>query len=105
MVVRPILDRRDRFLTIAQFARIAGFSVYHSAEVLRGLERWGLIGWFGFVGIPGQGKAPKVYYLRRKDLTYCVLKRAFLRIRWSRLVMCRRRGRRICTTVCGSLMS
>jgi hypothetical protein len=30
------------------------------------LERWGLIGWFGFVGIPGQGKAPKVYYLRRK---------------------------------------
>jgi Replication-relaxation len=58
--------QKYRFLTIAQFARIAGFSVYHSAEVLRGLQRWGLIGWFGFVGIPGQGKAPKVYYLRRK---------------------------------------
>jgi protein involved in plasmid replication-relaxation len=58
--------QKYRFLTIAQFARIAGFSVYHSAEVLRGLERWGLIGWFGFVGIPGQGKAPKVYYVRRK---------------------------------------
>jgi hypothetical protein len=41
--------------------RIAGFSVYHAAEVLRGLERWGLIGYFGYVGIPGQGKAPKVY--------------------------------------------
>jgi hypothetical protein len=42
-----------RFLTIAQFGRIAGFSFYHAAEVLRGLERWGLVGWFGFVGIPG----------------------------------------------------
>jgi hypothetical protein len=58
--------QKYRFLTIAQFARIAGFSVYHSAEVLRGLDRWGLVGWFGFVGMPGQGKAPKVYYLRRK---------------------------------------
>jgi hypothetical protein len=57
--------QKYRFLTIGQFARIAGFSVYHGAEVLRGLERWGLVGWFGFVGIPGQGKA-KVYYLRRK---------------------------------------
>jgi hypothetical protein len=36
------------------------------------LDRWGLVGWFGFVGIPGQGKAPKVYYLSRKG---CVLKR------------------------------
>jgi hypothetical protein len=59
--------QKYRFLTIAQFARTAGFSAYHhAAEVLRGLERWGLIGYFGYVGIPGQGKAPKVYFLRRK---------------------------------------
>ena len=58
--------QKYRFLTIAQFARIAGFSAYHGAEVLRGLARWGLIGYFGYVGIPGQGKAPKVYFLRRK---------------------------------------
>jgi protein involved in plasmid replication-relaxation len=58
--------QKYRFLTIAQFGRIAGFSAYHAAEVLRGLERWGLIGYFGYVGIPGQGKTPKVYYLRRK---------------------------------------
>src|SRR5215218_6853144 len=54
-----------RFLTIAQFARIANFSAYHAAEVLRGLERWGVVGFFGFISIPGQGKTPKVYYLRR----------------------------------------
>jgi hypothetical protein len=30
------------------------------------LARWGLIGYFGYVGIPGQGKGPKVYFLRRK---------------------------------------
>jgi hypothetical protein len=52
-----------RFLTIAQFGRIAGFSFYHAAEVLRGAG--------GFSGglvllYPGQGKAPKLYYLRRK---------------------------------------
>jgi hypothetical protein len=58
--------QKYRFLTIAQFGRVAGFSFDHAAVVLRGLERWGLIGWFGFVGIPGQGKAPKVYFLRRK---------------------------------------
>jgi hypothetical protein len=58
--------QKYRFLTITQFAKIAGFSFYHAAEVLRGLERWGLVSWFGYVGIPGQGKAPKVYYLRRK---------------------------------------
>lgn len=58
--------QKYRFLSIAQFARVAGFSMYHAAEVLRGLDRWGLVDWFGYVGIPGQGKSPKVYYLRRK---------------------------------------
>src|SRR5215213_5172267 len=55
-----------RFLTIAQFARIANFSLYHSAEVLRDFERWGHVGYFGNVLIPQQGKTPKVYYLKRK---------------------------------------
>src|SRR3954452_10008051 len=55
-----------RFQTIAQFAKTANFSPYHAAEVLRGLERWGMVGYFGFIGIPGQGKTPKVYYLKRK---------------------------------------
>src|SRR4051812_5998571 len=39
-----------RFLTIAQFAKCASFSSYHAGEVLRGLERWGYIGYFGYVG-------------------------------------------------------
>jgi hypothetical protein len=55
-----------RFLTIAQFARCAGFSAYHAAETLRNLERWGYVGFFGFLSIIGQGKTPKVYYLTKK---------------------------------------
>jgi hypothetical protein len=55
-----------RFLTVAQFAKIANFSHYHAADVLRSLERWGHIGYFGYTGIPGHGKTPKVYYLKRK---------------------------------------
>src|SRR5215210_7032241 len=61
---------RYRFLTIAQFARIANFSVYHSAEVLRDFERWGHVGYFGAVLIPGSGKTPKVYYLRQKGFDF-----------------------------------
>ena len=55
-----------RFLTIAQFAAAASFSRYHAAEVLRDLEQWGVVDHFGYVGIPGQGKTPKVFYLLRK---------------------------------------
>src|SRR4051794_15492758 len=55
-----------RFQTIAQFARIANFSLYHTAEVLRDFERWGMVGYFGAVFLPGHGKTPKVYYLKRK---------------------------------------
>src|SRR4051812_23369774 len=55
-----------RFLTVAQFAKIANFSNYHAADVLRSLERWGHIGYFGYTGIPGHGKTPKVYYVKRK---------------------------------------
>ena len=45
-----------RFLTISQFAAIANLTVHHVAEVLRDLERWRLIGYFGFTSIPGHGK-------------------------------------------------
>src|SRR5947199_830494 len=55
-----------RFLSITQFAKIAGFTKPYAAEVLRTLERDGIVGYFGYVSIPGQGKTPKVYYLRRK---------------------------------------
>jgi hypothetical protein len=58
--------QRYRFLTINQFAKIANFSYYHAAEVLRTLEHQGVVGHFGHVRLPGQGKTPKVYYLRRK---------------------------------------
>src|SRR3712207_3338715 len=55
-----------RFLTIAQFAKCANFSPYHAAEMLRTLERRNAVGYFGFTSIPGAGKTPKVYYLKRK---------------------------------------
>jgi|tagenome__1003787_1003787.scaffolds.fasta_scaffold20830259_2 hypothetical protein len=55
-----------RFLTIAQFARVTNFHSDHVAKVLRDFERWGLVGYFGFSAIPGHGKTPKVYFLKRK---------------------------------------
>lgn len=58
--------QRYRFLTIAQFARAAGLSVDHSGDVLRALELHGMLGHFGHVRIPGHGKTPKAYYLKRK---------------------------------------
>jgi hypothetical protein len=48
-----------RFLTTAQFARVANISYYYAGEVLRALEGRGCLGYFGSVGIPGQGKPPK----------------------------------------------
>jgi Replication-relaxation len=61
---------RYRFLTIHQFARIAGFSAYHSGEVLRRLETRSAVGYFGFVSIPGHGKTPKVYFLKRRGYEF-----------------------------------
>jgi hypothetical protein len=58
--------QKYRFLTILQFAEIAGFSPYYTGAILRDLERWGLVGYFGNTGIPGQGKTPKVYFLKRR---------------------------------------
>jgi len=61
---------RYRHLTIGQFARVAKFSDYHSAEVLRTLEGRGHLGHFGGSVIPGQGKTPKVYYLKRRGYEF-----------------------------------
>jgi Replication-relaxation len=58
--------QKYRFLTITQFARIAGFSNYHAGEILRNLEARNVVGFFGFTTIRGHGKTPKVYYLKRK---------------------------------------
>src|SRR4051812_32696138 len=58
--------QRYRFLTITQFARAAALSVDHAGDVLRGLELHGMLGHFGHVRIPGHGKTPKAYYLKRK---------------------------------------
>jgi hypothetical protein len=53
-------------LTISQFARIANLHSDYVAKALRDFERCGLIGFFGYTSIPGHGKTPKVYFLKRK---------------------------------------
>ena len=58
--------QRYRFLTIDQFARAAGLKRSGASDQLRQLERHGVLGHFGNVGIRGYGKTPKVYYLKRK---------------------------------------
>jgi protein involved in plasmid replication-relaxation len=58
--------QRYRFLTIAQFARASGLSRHRSEDLLRALELRGVLGHFGHVLIPGHGKTPKAYYLKRK---------------------------------------
>lgn len=58
--------QRYRFLTIDQFARAADMKRPAASEQLRELERHGILGHFGNVGMPGYGKTPKVYYLKRK---------------------------------------
>ncbi|MBV9480572.1 MAG: replication-relaxation family protein [Acidobacteria bacterium] len=57
---------RYRFLTIAQFAKASGLSARHVEAVLPAYERQGIVGAFGNVTIPGHGKTPKVYFLKRK---------------------------------------
>jgi hypothetical protein len=58
--------QRYRFLTIAQFAKAGGLSRHRSEDVLRALELRGIVGHFGHVRIPGHGKTPKAYFLKRK---------------------------------------
>jgi hypothetical protein len=59
-----------RFLTIDQFAKVANLSSDHARKVLHKLEARGAVGYFGFVSIPGHGRTPKVYYLKRKGFEY-----------------------------------
>ena len=58
--------QRYRFLTIDQFTRAAGMKRPAASEQLRELERHGILGHFGNIGMPGIGKTPKVYFLKRK---------------------------------------
>jgi hypothetical protein len=58
--------QRYRFLTIAQFAKASGLSRHRAEDVLRALELRGVLGHFGHVRIPGHGKTPKAYFLKRK---------------------------------------
>ena len=58
--------QRYRFLTIVQFAKAAGLSRHRAEDVLRALELHGMLGHFGHVRIPGHGKTPKAYYLKRR---------------------------------------
>ena len=58
--------QRYRFLTITQVARVAGLSYHHTADLLREFAARGHVGYFGHVRIPGHGKTPKAYYLKRK---------------------------------------
>jgi Replication-relaxation len=57
---------RYRFLTIAQFARLSGMHYNYTSELLKGLTKRGVVGFFGHTSIPGQGTTPKAFYLRRK---------------------------------------
>ena len=58
--------QRYRFLTIAQVAKAAGLSKRHAEDVLHAFLLRGIVGHFGNVTIPGHGKTPKVYFLKRK---------------------------------------
>jgi hypothetical protein len=61
-----------RFLTIPQFARIANVTYDYAARVLGEMERRRVLGYFGYTSIPGQGRTPKVYYLKRRGYEYLV---------------------------------
>jgi hypothetical protein len=51
-----------RYLTITQLAKLSGLSLPHTADVFRTFERRGIVGFFGYVAVPGQGRTPKVYF-------------------------------------------
>jgi hypothetical protein len=61
-----------RFLTIGQFAKVSGFSRYHAGYMLRELEARNVVGFFGFTVIRGQGKTPKVYFLKKRGYEYLI---------------------------------
>jgi len=66
LVLGLFFMHRYRFLTLTQFAKAAGLSARHVEAVLPAFERGGIVGAFGNVTIPGQGRTPKVYFLKRK---------------------------------------
>ena len=58
--------QRYRFLTIDQYARVTQKNRSTASDRLRHMQRLGLLGFFGYVGLIGHGKTPKVYFLTRK---------------------------------------
>jgi hypothetical protein len=66
IVVGLFFIQRYRFLTIVQFATASGLSRHRAEDLLLSLERRGILGHFGHAYIPGHGKTPKAYYLKRK---------------------------------------
>ena len=57
---------RYRFLTINQFAKTSELSWERSQNLLSALYKRDILGSFGNVVIPGAGKTPKVYFLKRR---------------------------------------
>ena len=55
-----------RYLSVNQVATICGLRPKSASELLLRLERGGLLGHFGNVGIRGYGKTPKVYFLKKR---------------------------------------
>jgi hypothetical protein len=47
------LMQKYHFLTIPQFTRISGFSLYHARDILHTLETRGMVSFFGFTALPG----------------------------------------------------
>jgi len=58
--------QRYRFLTIDQYARVTQKNPSTAKGQLLHMQRLGLLGFFGYVGMIGHGKTPKVYFLTRK---------------------------------------
>jgi hypothetical protein len=58
--------QRYRFLTIDQFARVAGMNRHTAGNQLRRFELQGLLDHFGNTRLNGHGKTPKAYFLTRK---------------------------------------
>ena len=58
-----------RYLSVNQVATITGLRPKSASEMLLRLERHGLLGHFGNVGIRGYGKTPKVYFLKKAGHT------------------------------------
>src|SRR5918995_720342 len=64
--------QRYRFLTIDQYARVTQKNPSTAKGQLRHMQRLGLLGFFGYVGLIGHGKTPKVYFLTRKGFDLLV---------------------------------